>query len=180
MIEQQSRDSFHVTLSKWKVWTLSTLCLLISCIPLLPLVIFLEPILTGKTAISTDFIFRMVIFGPMFLFFAGIAIYIIRQRDAPFSRLTSNEFSGTTNFKKRSFVWTPNTIVYSLNGGNLVLANFEVSQSRWSKLWGGPKEAAVIYHPFAKQSRDDVLAAIDRLSPYPVKRTSAWGMALNN
>ena len=177
MSKFESNNDFHVILSKWKVWTLSILCLLISCIPLLALVIFLEPILTGKTAISTDFIFRMVIFGPMFLFFAGIAIYIIRQSDAPFSRLTSNEFSGTKNFKKRSFVWTPNTVLYSIKNNNIVLANLDASQSRAGKLWGGPKEAVIVYNSLAKQKREDVLAAIDRLSPYPVERTTLWGTA---
>ena len=78
-------------------------------------------------------------------------------------------------FQKAEFRLDPNTVLYTIKANNIILANLDPNQSLAGKLWGGPKEAVVVYGPFSKQNREDVLAAIDRLSPYPVKRTTLWG-----
>ena len=175
MIGQNSNRDFYVTFSKWKVWTYSILCWFIACIPLLPILIYLEAILSGRDALTLSVSIALLICGLIFALFAAIGTYFVRNLKSPASILTPKTFSGTKNFKKRNFAWTPNTVLYTIKANNIILANLDPNQSLAGKLWGGPKEAVVVYGPFSKQNREDVLAAIDRLSPYPVKRTTLWG-----
>ena len=177
MVVQNSNREFYITLSKGKVWSYSILCWVMACIPLLPFLIDLNPILSGKDALTLDIAIALSICGILFFFFAGIGAYFVRNLTSPVSILTSKEFSGIKNFKKRNFTWTPNTVLYSIKNNNIVLANLDASQSRAGKLLGGPKEAVIVYNSLAKQKREDVLAAIDRLSPYPVERTTLWDTA---
>ena len=55
---------------------------------------------------------------------------------------------------------------------NTILATPDAAQSRMSKLWFGPKATLIIHNMFAKQKRQEVLEAIDRLNPYSVKQTT--------
>ena len=177
MVVQNSNREFYITLSKGKVWSYSILCWVMACIPLLPFLIYLNPILSGKDALTLDIAIALSICGILFFFFAGIGAYFVRNLKSPAGILTPKTFSGTKNFKKRNFAWTPNTVLYTIKANNIILANLDPNQSLAGKLWGGPKEAVVVYGPFSKQKREDVLAAIDRLSPYPVERTTLWGTA---
>jgi len=59
---------------------------------------------------------------------------------------------------------------------NTILANLDTDQDYMSKLWGGPKAAIIVSHMFTEQKLEEILDAIDRLSPYPVTQTTLWGM----
>ena len=112
----------------------------------------------------------------MFLLFALIPFLFLSRLNKPVAILTRDGYSGIRNLRDVSFPWSPDTIRYRVKG-NTVLANPNNTQSRASKLWGGIKAAAMIHNGFAVQKRQEVLDAIDRLSPYSVKYTTHWDSA---
>ncbi len=176
MRRENSNKAFHVTYSKWKVWAYSILCWLIACIPLLALVSLVWVSFTREVESISNLMLFIVISALIFLLFAAIPFMFLTKLNKPIATLTRNEFSGIRNFKGRSFAWTPNTVMYFVKS-NVVIANLDADQSRSSKLWGGPKSAASISVGFAKQNSSEILNAINRLSPYPVKQTTIWAAA---
>ena len=60
----------------------------------------------------------------------------------------------------------------------MALANIDANQKGWSKLWSGPKSSVIITNEYVKQKYLEILEAINRLSPYPVRKVSMWQAAL--
>lgn len=172
MRAENTNDVFYITASKWKIWGYAIFWWLIACIFLLPVVLVLSEVLSG----DLDHVVLLVFCGPLFLLCVAIPFLFLRHLKTPFATITRNGFSGLKNFRKQSCKWTKNTVIYS-GHRNLILANLDAKQSRASKLWLGPKATTVIHHFFVKESRQDILDAIERLSPYPVKETTIWKAA---
>ena len=172
---QNSNDVFYVTASKWKIWTYTALCWIIACIPLSLLLLFLSEFLSGNMESESDYSRLLTVCSLMFLFFAAIPFIFLRRLNRPMAIITRDGFAGLKNLRELHFTWSPETIIYPANG-NTVLANPSIEQSYMSKLWGGQKAAVMVHNRFAKESRQEVLDAIDRLSPFTVTRTTIWGM----
>ena len=168
-----SDDIFIITYSKWKVWGYTCLCWLLACLPLFVILLFAWPAITGEGTLEAPLTLLMF-FIPMFLLFALMPFIFLSRLNKPVAILSREGYSGMKNLRDVSFPWSPDTIRYGVKG-NTVLANPNNTQSRASKLWGGIKAAAIIHNGFAQQNRQDVLDAIDRLSPYAVKHTTHWG-----
>lgn len=176
MRTHNSNDVFYITLSKWKVWTYTLFCWTIACVPLFIVIIILVEWFKDKQTSTSDLLLFLAIFGTIFLLIAAIPFIFLTKLNKPIATLTQNGFSGLNNLKKQSYAWTPNTIVYRGNKGNVILANLDATQSFSSKLWSGPKAAVIVHNFFAKQKRQDVLKALHRLSPYPVEETTLWAL----
>ena len=173
MLTENSNDVFYITLSKWKVWLYTFFCWSIACVPLIITLIFIKDLFSNELGSTSDSMIFIAIFGTVFLLLAAIPFMFLTKLKKPMATLTRNGFSGLRNLKLQSFAWGPNTVIYE--GKNTTLANLDPTQSRASKLWHGPKTAVIIHHIFAKQKHQDVMDAINRLSPYPVKQPSFWG-----
>ena len=176
MRRENSNDVFHITFSKWKVWGYTILCWAIACIPLLALVLLVWGSFSRDVESIENLMSVIVFLALISLPFAAIPFLFLTKLNKPLATLTRNEFSGVKNFKRVRFEWTPQTVMYFVKS-NIVIANLDAAQSRTSKLWGGPKSAASISVAFARQNRSEILDAINRLSPYPVKQTTIWGAA---
>lgn len=176
MRAQDPSDVFYVTFSKWKVWCYSIFFLIITCIPLLPMVMFTKAILADKTALTSDYVFLMLILGICVLFcLAGSTVFLVKLK-APLITLTRRGFSGTRNFKHHDFAWGPNVIIFPAHKGvGLIIAKFDATQSRSSALWKGPNEWLLLHGVLAKEKSQTVLDAVNRLSPYAVKQTRFYG-----
>ncbi len=175
MRTQTSNDVFYVTASKWKIWAYTALCWIIACIPLIPLLLFLSEFLSGNMESESDYSALLITCSLTFLFFATIPFIFLRRRNRPMAIITRDGFAGLKNLRELHFAWSPETIMYPVKG-NTVLANPSIEQSYMSKLWGGQKAAVMVHNGFARESRQEVLDAIDRLSPFTVTRTTIWGM----
>ena len=175
MSANTSDEVFYVTYSKWKVWGYTILCWIIACLPLFFIILIAWPVITGEATLE-EFTTLFIVLIPMFLLFALIPFLFLSRLNKPVAILTRDGYSGIRNLRDVSFPWSPDTIRYRVKG-NTVLANPNNTQSRASKLWGGIKAAAMIHNGFAVQKRQEVLDAIDRLSPYSVKYTTLWDSA---
>ena len=177
MRAQNSDDTFYVTYSKWKIWGLACLSWFMAGI-MLAGVCFL--IWIGGSTTKARYIVPIVILFLAFLLFSGIPFLHLTRVKKPIAVLTRGGVSGMKNFKELNFTWSPEMMTYITRGphgwyANTILATPDSSQSRMSKLWAGPKSAIIIHNRFAEQKYQEVLEAIDRLSPYSVKRTTHWG-----
>lgn len=174
MGRENSNDVFYITYSKWKVWAYAILCWVIACIPLLPVLLFSHAFLTGRDKFSSDYILLFIFCFAGFFLFASMPFLFLTKLKKPIAILTRTEFSVLGKSKDQRFPWSPNTVTCFVKS-NLIIANLDANQSRASKLLRGPKAKIGIPMLFAKQKDQEFFDAIDRLSPYPVKRTSAWG-----
>jgi len=170
-----TNDVFYVTSSKWKIWSYTFLCWVIACIPLIPLLLFANEFMSDNIDSETSYSSLLIICSLLFLLFAAVPFMFLKRLNRPMAIITRDGFAGLKNLRERHFTWSSQTIIYSVKG-NIVLANPAAEQSYASKLWGGQKAAVMVHNAFAKESRQEVLDAIDRLAPYPVKRTTLWGM----
>jgi len=168
---QNQNDIFHISLSKWKVWTYTFFCWTLACLPLFITLLFIESLFNSERGFTSGGIIAVAISSTIFLIIAAIPFMFLTMLNKPMATITRNGFSGWCNLKKHSYAWTPDTVL--ANGGkNTILANLDASQSRASKLLSGPKAKVIVHHFFAKQKYQDILEAVERLSPYPVKQMS--------
>ena len=178
MQSQTSHDVFHITFSKWKVWSFTVVLWIMSCLFLFPVVILTEGLLTGKTDIESSIIIGLVFFGLIFLFVAGVPFLLLTKLKKPLTTLNSHGFSTWKKSKIQTYPWSPNTVITTVGKGILVIANLNTKQSRMSKLWSGPKDKVIIGHSCIEQNRQHILEAINRLSPYPVEYIGMWRAAM--
>jgi len=174
---KNQNDVFHVRLSKWKVWVYTFFCWAIACLPLLGTLLFIGNLFNPEQGSTLDNIIFIAIFGTIFLIFAAIPLIFLTKLNRPMATFTRNGFSGMSNLKRQSHAWTPDTVLTGGGRGNTILENLDATQSRASKLLGGPKATVIVHHLFAKQKYTDILEAIEWLSPYPVKQITMWDAA---
>ena len=174
MRAQNSDDVFYVTYSKWKIWTYAILILIPAC-PLLAIIVSFMPALPALVENSEiNYLFLRIIVPLLMavLFFLSLSWEFLKRLKKPMAVLTRDGFRSIHIPKlAHNNSWTPETYIY----GRLFIANPDPTQSRTSKIWLGHKAAAMMPLIVAHQKRQEILDAIDRLSPYPVTRTKGVG-----
>ena len=173
-----SHDAYHITFSKWKAWSYAIVLWIIACFPLFVILILTEELLTDKANIESSIIIGLAFFSLLFLFFAGVPFVMLTKLKRPLATINRHGFSAWKKSKIHNYPWTPTTVMTGGLKGMAILANLDADQSRMSKLWSGPKAYVIIGHPCVEQKHQDILAAINRLSPYPVKDMNEWRAAM--
>jgi len=150
----------------------------IACFPLFVILILTEELLTDKANIESSIIIGLAFFSLLFLFFASVPFTILTKLKRPLATINRHGFSVWKKSKIHNYPWTPKTVITRAGKAMVILANLDTDQSRMSKLWSGPKAKVIIGHPCVEQKYQDILEAINRLSPYPVKDINAWRAAM--
>jgi len=175
MRRQNSNEIFYVTGSKIKTWSFAILCWIIAFFLFLLLILFTHSVFEQDNPLQVREFFGPIVLFVLFLPFALGPVIPLMLLRRPIAILTSQGFTGVKTLRHETFQWTPETVIFSINS-RLVLANPDRNQTLASKLWRGHKNAVSINLIIGKQKHQDILDAIERLSPYKIRDGGVFGL----
>ena len=175
MIRHNANDVFYVTGSKIKVWSHAIFCWILALFVFLILILITHSVFEQDIPLKARDLFGPIVLFTLFLAFALAPIIPLMLLRKPIAVLTPHGFTGVKVLRHESYPWTPETLIFSFNR-RILLANPDKNQNMASKLWRGHKNVVAINLIFGKQKHQDILDAIDRLSPYKIKSGGFFGL----
>ena len=170
-----SGDVFYVTYSKWKVWIYTCLHWLLAGIVFVILFKLIEQGLERGTLLDIRLsAFLFITWMPIGLFWALKPFIYIKWLNRPFAMIRPEGVLGRRFFRDHLCLWTPETVMYYWILGSLMLTSPDAENDAPLGFFQSPKTAAMIHNGLAKQKRDEVIDAIDRIAPYRVRTKTLW------